>query len=279
MHGGPGGGCSPEMSRFFDPKVYKIVLVDQRGCGESTPFADLDQTTFDLVDDFEKIRKMLGIEKWLVFGGSWGSTLSLTYAIQHPERVTELVLRGIFLLRKKEVDWFYQSGASYLFPEDWEKYEQAIPENERNDYIKAYGKRLRGELGDAEMKKAAKAWSIWEGRTSKLVQDPWETVKERFGADDFSLAFARIENHYFTNKGFFPSDGWLLEKKNIDKIKHIPTVIVQGRYDVVCPAVSAHDLKKAMPSAELHYTLTGHSGFEIDIIKRLVEATDKFKNK
>ena len=182
-------------------------------------------------------------------------------------------------MRKKEIDWFYQSGASYLFPEDWEQYEQAIPEMERNDYIKAYGKRLRGELGDAEMKKAAKAWSIWEGRTSKLVQDPWETVKERFGADDFSLAFARIENHYFTNKGFFPSDGWLLEKKNIDKIKHIPTVIVQGRYDVVCPAVSAHDLKKAMPSAELHYTLTGHSGFEIEIIKRLVEATDKFKNK
>jgi proline iminopeptidase len=278
VHGGPGGGTSPEMSRFFDPKYYKIILVDQRGCGESTPFANLEEnTTFDLVRDFEKLRVKLGIEKWLVFGGSWGSTLALTYAIQHPERVTQLVLRGIFLLRKKEIDWFYQSGASYIYPEDWAAYEEAIPVNERDDYLKAYGKRLRGELGEEEMRKAAKAWSIWEGRTSKLVQDPWETVKERFGADDFSLAFARIENHYFTNKGFFPSDGWLLEKQNIDKIKHIPTVVVQGRYEEVCPAVSAYQLKQTMHSIEMHYTLTGHSGFETEIIKRLVEATDKFK--
>ena len=278
VHGGPGGGTDPAMARFFDPKAYRIILVDQRGCGESTPFADLrENTTYDLVKDFEKLREKLGISKWQVFGGSWGSCLALAYAVEHPTRVTELVLRGIFLIRKKEIDWFYQSGASFLFPEDWALYEAAIPEAERGDYIAAYGRRLRGELGDAEKAKAAKAWSIWEGRTSKLVQDPWEVVKDRFGADDFSLAFARIENHYFTNKGFFPRDGFLLEKANIDKIRHIPTVIVQGRYDVVCPAVTAYDLKQAFPEAEMTVTLTGHSGFELDIIAALVAATDKFK--
>ena len=278
VHGGPGGGTDPAMARFFDPKAYRIILVDQRGCGESTPFADLrENTTYDLVKDFEKLREKLGISKWQVFGGSWGSCLALAYAVEHPTRVTELVLRGIFLIRKKEIDWFYQSGASFLFPEDWAQYEAAIPEAERGDYIAAYGRRLRGELGDAEKAKAAKAWSIWEGRTSKLVQDPWEVVKDRFGADDFSLAFARIENHYFTNKGFFPRDGFLLEKANIDKIRHIPTVIVQGRYDVVCPAVTAYDLKQAFPEAEMTVTLTGHSGFEVDIIAALVAATDKFK--
>lgn len=202
VHGGPGGGTDPAMARFFDPKAYRIILVDQRGCGASTPFASLeDNTTYDSVRDFEKLRETLGVEKWQVFGGSWGSTLSLAYAVEHPQRVTELVLRGIFLIRDKEIKWFYQGpGASFLFPEDWALYEAAIPEEERGDYIKAYGRRLRGELGEAEMHKAAKAWSIWEGRTSKLVQDPWEVVKDRFGADAFSLAFARIENHYFTNK-------------------------------------------------------------------------------
>ena len=278
VHGGPGGGTTPAMARFFNPAKYKIVLVDQRGCGDSTPFANLeDNTTWDSVADFEKIRELLQIEKWQVFGGSWGSTLSLAYAQAHPERVTELVLRGIFMLREKELKWFYQGpGASFIFPEDWAKYEAAIPPEERGDYIKAYGKRLRGEMGDAEMHKAAKAWSIWEGRTSKLVQDSWESVQGKFGADDFSLAFARIENHYFTNKGFFPRDGYLLEKDNIDRIRHIPTVIVQGRYDVVCPAVTAYELSQAMPEASCIYTTTGHSGFEKEIISHLVKATDKF---
>lgn len=280
VHGGPGAGCPPASVRFFDPNAYRIVLVDQRGCGDSTPFASLENnTTWDSVRDFEKIRELLGIEKWMVFGGSWGSTLSLAYAMEHPDRTTELVLRGIFNLRKCEIDWFYQGpGASFLFPEDWAKYEAAIPENERDDYIKAYGRRLRGELGEEEKYKAAKAWSIWEGRTSKLTQDPWDQVKDKFGDDKFALAFARIENHYFTNNGFFPRDGWLLEKAQIDKIRHIPTVIVQGRYDVVCPAKTAYDLSQQFPEARITYTTTGHSAYEPEIIANLVAATEEFKN-
>mmetsp|Transcript_13915 Transcript_13915/g.20828 ORF Transcript_13915/g.20828 Transcript_13915/m.20828 type:complete len:271 (+) Transcript_13915:513-1325(+) len=267
------------MARYFDPKVYRIILVDQRGCGDSMPFADLtDNTTYDSVRDFELLREKLGISKWQVFGGSWGSTLSLAYAMEHPQRVTELVLRGIFLVREKELQWLYQGpGANMIFPEDWQNYEAAIPEDERGDYIAAYGRRLRGELGEDEMKKAAVAWSVWEGRTSKLRQDPWEKVKSRFGDDHFALAFARIENHYFTNKGFFPRDGFLLEKENIDKIRHIPTVIVQGRYDVVCPATSAVELKRMLPDAKLVMTLTGHSATEPEIIQELVRATDGFR--
>eukprot|EP01038_Epipyxis_sp_PR26KG_P017115 gene17115-23556_t len=281
VHGGPGGGTSPDMARYFDPKAYKIILVDQRGCGDSTPFAELtDNTTYDSVRDFEKLRVKLGINKWQVFGGSWGSTLSLAYAIEHPDRVTELVLRGIFLVREKEIKWFYQGpGASYLFPEDWEEYESAIPVEERGDFVKAYGRRLRGELGEEEMYKAAKVWSIWEGRTSKLRQDPPEITDGKFGEDKFALAFARIENHYFTNKGFFPRDGFLLEDANIERIKHIPTFIVQGRYDVVCPPISAFELHKKLPDAEFVYTLTGHSAMEEEIKQSLVGATEKFKNR
>ena len=280
VHGGPGGGTSPAMARYFDPTKYRVVLIDQRGCGDSTPFACLEEnTTWDSVADFEKVRELLGIEKWQVFGGSWGSTLSLSYAVKHPERVTELILRGIFMLREKELKWFYQGpGASFVFPEAWAAYEEAIPVGERHDFIAAYGRRLRGELGEEEMNKAAKAWSIWEGRTSKLVPDPWESIKNKFGSDKFSLAFARIENHYFTNKGFFESDGWLLEKEQIDKIKHIPTVIVQGRYDMVCPAITAYELSQALPHAETVFTTTGHSGFEKEIISHLVAATEKFKD-
>lgn len=278
VHGGPGGGTDKNMARYFDPKIYKIILVDQRGCGKSTPFANLeDNTTWDLVADFEKIREKLGIKKWQVFGGSWGSTLGLSYAVTHPERVTELVLRGIFLLRKKELDFFYEGkGSNFIFPDAWEEYENAIPEHERGNYIAAYGKRLRGEMGDDEMKKAAKAWSIWEGSVSKLRPPTAAQVKSRFGADKFSLAFARIENHYFSNRGFFKEDGWLLKKEQLDKIKDIPTVIVQGRYDVVCPATSAYELHKLLPKSELYLTTTGHSGFEDEIIERLVESTDKF---
>jgi len=288
VHGGPGGGTTPEMARYFDPTKYMVVLVDQRGCGDSVPFADLtDNTTYDSVRDFEKIRTMLGIDRWMVFGGSWGSTLSLVYAMEHPQRVTELVLRGIFLVTERELEWMYQGpGGSSIFPEDWAAYEAAIPVEERGDYMKAYGKRLRGELGNEEMHKAAKAWSIWEGRISKLTQDPPEKVNLKHGDDHFSLAFARIENHYFTNKAWFPRDRFLLEEENIAKIRHIPTVIVQGRYDIVCPPVMAYQLHQALMNGErqgaeceLVYTMTGHSGMETGIIEELVKAAEKFKNK
>jgi len=285
VHGGPGGGTAPMNARYFDPERYRIVLVDQRGCGKSKPFAELEEnTTWDLVADFEKVRKLLGIERWQVFGGSWGSTLSLAYAITHPERVTELVLRGIFLLRKKELDFFYEGcGTNFLFPEQWEAYTAAIPEEEHaGGFIKAYGKRLRGELGDAEKFAASKAWSVWEGSVSRLVVPSREAILAKWADDDFALAFARIENHYFTGRdgvaGFFPREGWLLEEENLARLQSIPTVIVQGRYDVVCPAVSAYELHQRLPGSTLHMTTTGHSSFEPEIIERLVEATDAFAN-
>ena len=236
-----------------------------------------DNTTWDLVADYEKIREKLGIERWLVFGGSWGSTLGLSYAVKHPERVTALVLRGIFLLRKKELDFFYEgSGTAFVFPEAWEKYAEVIPadEVERDGYVAAYGKRLRGELGEEEMRRAAKAWSVWEGSVSRLLPPTPEALEAQWAGDDFSLAFARIENHYFTNCGFFERDGWLLEDAQIRRIRDIPCVIVQGRYDVVCPATSAWELHRKLPGSTLHVTTTGHSAFEPEIVERLVEATD-----
>ena len=283
VHGGPGGGTAPMNARYFDPNKYRIVLVDQRGCGKSTPFAELEEnTTWDLVADFEKVRQMLGIERWQVFGGSWGSTLALAYAITHPERVTELVLRGIFLLRKKELDFFYEGkGTNFLFPGEWEAYTAAIPEEEQaGGFIKAFGRRLRGELGDEEKFAASKAWSVWEGSVSRLTVPSREAILAKWADDDFALAFARIENHYFTGRdgiaGFFPREGWLLEEENLARIRHIPTVIVQGRYDVVCPAVSAYELHTRLPDSTLHMTTTGHSSFEPEIIQRLVDATDAF---
>jgi len=286
VHGGPGGGTAPMNARYFDPEAYRIVLVDQRGCGKSTPFAELEEnTTGDLVADFEKVRQMLGIERWQVFGGSWGSTLSLAYAIAHPERVTELVLRGVFLLRKKELDFFYEGrGTNFLFPEQWEAYTAAIPEDEHaGGFIEAYGKRLRGELGAEQQLAACKAWSVWEGSVSRLHVPPREAILAKWADDDFALAFARIENHYFTGgrdgvAGFFPREGWLLEEDNLAKIRHIPTVIVQGRYDVVCPPVSAYELHQRLPGSTLHMTTTGHSSFEPEIIERLVDATDAFRS-
>ena len=215
-----------------------------------------------------------------MFGGSWGSTLGLSYAVKHPERVTALVLRGIFLLRKKELDFFYEgSGTAFVFPEAWEKYSEIIPteEVERDGYVAAYGKRLRGELGEEEMRRAARAWSVWEGSVSRLLPPTPEALEAQWGGDAFSLAFARIENHYFTNRGFFERDGWLLEDAQIDRIKDIPTVIVQGRYDVVCPATSAWELHRKLPGSTLHITTTGHSAFEPEIVERLVEATDGFR--
>jgi proline iminopeptidase len=273
LHGGPGGGCNAKMRRFHDPAKYCIVLFDQRGAGRSTPHADLvDNTTWDLVADIEKLRESLGIEKWQVFGGSWGSTLALAYAQAHPRHVTELMLRGIFMLRRWELQWFYQEGASRLFPDAWEHYVAAIPEAERGDFITAFHKRLTSD-DEATRLAAARAWSVWEGATSFLRVDG-DFVS---GHEDpaFALAFARIENHYFANKGFFEVDDQLL--RDMYRIVDIPGVIVHGRYDVVCPVQNAWDLHKAWPKAELTITPTsGHSAFEAENVDALVRATDAF---
>ena len=273
LHGGPGGGMIPNYRRYFDPKKWRIILFDQRGCGKSTPFAEIEEnTTWDLVSDIEKLRTNLEIKTWSVFGGSWGSTLALSYAIKHPEACDKLFLRGIFLLRKKEIDWFYQEGCSKIYPDAWEHYVAPIPMDERGDFVKPYNTRLT--TPDIKVRKeAAKAWSIWEGSTSKLIPDT--DVIERFGDDEFADAFARIECHYFTNKGFFTEDNFLIN--NVDKIRHIPTVIVQGRYDVVCPAESAWELHRAFPEAHLHIISdAGHSLSEKGITDKLIEYTDKW---
>lgn len=273
LHGGPGGGTDPKHRQFFDPARYRIVLFDQRGCGKSTPHACLDDnTTWTLVSDIEALRKHLGIAKWQVFGGSWGSTLALAYAETHPEVVTELILRGIFLLRKKEIDWFYQRGADSLFPDTWEDYLRPIPEKERGDLLTAYHKRLTSPEKKVQLE-AARAWSLWEASTSKLFPD--SGFIDGFGEEEFALAFARIECHYFMNRGFFKTDNQLIE--NVGKIRHIPAVVVQGRYDVVCPMDSAWALHKAWPEADFVLVPdAGHSAFEPGIAKALISATDKF---
>ncbi len=273
LHGGPGGGCSANMRRFHDPARYRIVLFDQRGSGRSTPHADLlDNTTGDLVDDIERLREHLDIARWQVFGGSWGSTLALAYAQKHPEAVTELVLRGIFLLRRWELEWFYQEGASRLFPDAWEEYLAAIPQVERGDLISAYHRRLTSEDA-AERLAAARAWSVWEASCSFLHQDR-EFIDSHRG-EDFALAFARIESHYFVNGGFFEEEGQLL--RDAHRLHGIPGTIVHGRYDVVCPIQSAWDLKKVWPQAELAICPTaGHSAFEAEITDALVRATDGY---
>src|SRR5437588_12343637 len=230
LHGGPGGGIVEDYRRYHDPSAYRIVLFDQRGSGQSTPHASLEEnTTWDLVSDIEKLREHLGIEKWQVFGGSWGSTLSLAYAEKHPDRATELVLRGIFLCRPQEIKWFYQEGCSGIFADVWEEFLKVVPESERSDMVSAYYRRLTGDDEQAKLA-AARAWSIWEGSTSKLFFDPASI--EKFADPQFALAFARIECHYFMNNCFFPTENHLLE--NVGKIRHLPGVIVQGRYDVVC---------------------------------------------
>ncbi|RPJ78557.1 MAG: prolyl aminopeptidase [Alphaproteobacteria bacterium] len=273
LHGGPGGGLIPNYRRYFNPEKWRIILLDQRGCGQSTPFAELkENTTWDLVSDIEKLREHLSISKWAVFGGSWGSTLALCYSIKHPNVCTELFLRGIFLLRQKEINWFYQEGCSKIFPDAWEEYVKPIPQEERHDFVGAFYKRLTSENANTR-KTAAKAWSIWEGSTSKLIPD--SDVVARFGDDEFADAFARIECHYFINKGFLPEDNFILN--NVDKIRHIPTVIVQGRYDVVCPAESAWELHRALPDAEFHLIGdAGHSLSEKGITDALIKATDSF---
>lgn len=273
LHGGPGGGSVPFYRQFFDPQKYRIVLFDQRGCGNSKPHAELQEnTTWHLVEDIETLRKYLKIEQWIVFGGSWGSTLSLAYSQTHPERCLGLILRGIFLLRKKEIDWFYQSGASNIFPDRWEQYLQPIPPDERHDLLIAYYQRLTSP--DIKIRlEAARAWSVWEASTSKLLQDP--DLMHRFGEDEFAAAFARIECHYFVNHGFFEHEDQLLQ--GVDRIRHIPAVIVQGRYDMVCPMISAWELHQVWQEAEfIVIPDAGHSMTEPGIQTALLDACDRF---
>jgi proline iminopeptidase len=276
LHGGPGGGLMPDYRRYFDPSAYRVVLFDQRGSGRSTPHANLEEnTTWHLVADIEELRKHLGIESWVVFGGSWGSTLSLAYAETHPGRVKALVLRGIFLCRPKEIEWFYQQGASAIFPDVWDQYVRVIPEAERGDMLSAYHRRLTSD-DEALRLEAARAWSIWEGSTSKLFPD--QNLIDQFGEPQLALALARIECHYFVNKSFFETDNYLIE--NVGKIRHVPGVIVQGRYDVVCPAMSAWELHRAWPEADLRIIPdAGHSASEPGIVSALVDAMDGLREK
>jgi proline iminopeptidase len=273
VHGGPGGGCNPAMRRYHDPARYRIILFDQRGCGRSTPHACLEEnTTWDLVADMERLRAHLGVDAWQLCGGSWGSTLSLAYAETHPNRVAELLLRGIFLLRKAELDWFYQEGCSWIFPDAFESYAAAIPPDERGAMIEAFHRRLTSGKRDVELA-AARAWSVWEGTTLSLFHDQ-ERV-QRFGSDSYALAFARIECHYFINKGFFRSDNQLIEDAH--RIAHIPGAIIHGRYDVVTPLKNAWDLARAWPRAELKIVPdSGHAMTERGIVHEIVSATNKF---
>ena len=273
VHGGPGGGSEPTQRRFFDPDRYRIVLFDQRGCGRSRPHAELrENTTWDLVADIDRLRQHLGIRRWQVFGGSWGSALALAYAESHPEQVTELVLRGIFLLREPELRWFYQEGTHALFPEAWADYVAPIPEAERGDLLQAFYRRLTSP--DAQVRlKAARAWSTWEGRTVSLLPNPEREA--RFAEDSFAEAFARIECHYFVHGGWFQPRDQLL--RNVDRIRHVPAVIVQGRYDVVTPMTTAWDLHQAWPEATFQVVPdAGHAATEPGIARALVEATSRF---
>lgn len=273
LHGGPGGGSSPDMRRYFDLSKYRLTLFDQRGAGKSRPASELkDNTTWDLVEDMEALRKHLGVDKWVVMGGSWGSTLALSYAIKYPERVRALILRGIFMLRHKEIQWFYQTGADRIFPDAYERYVSVIPEDERGDLLSAFYKRLTSD--DSKIRaEAAYAWARWEGETLS-IKGP-AALPQRFDDADFLDAFARIECHYFMNKGFYENDSWILD--NIKTIAHIPGTIIHGRYDVVTPVENAWELHKAWPQSELYIIPdAGHSSMEPGIIDQLVKAADKY---
>lgn len=277
LHGGPGGGSTPEMRRFFDPSRYRILQFDQRGCGRSKPLSELrDNTTWHLVDDLELLRTHFEVDRWLVFGGSWGSTLALTYAVKHTERVTGLILRGVFLLTKEELNWFYQSGAKNLFPDSHERFAKPIPPDERGDLVKAYYSRVMSS--DKKIRgMAAKSWTEWEHAT--LTLNTSAPPIPRFSDSKFIEAFARIECHYFQNGGFFERDGWLIDAV-ANKLQNTPGIIVHGRYDVVTPLLSAWKLKKAWPRAELHIVpASGHSSLEAGIINQLVRATDSFADR
>ncbi|WP_353193389.1 prolyl aminopeptidase [Pandoraea pnomenusa] len=272
LHGGPGGGCSPEHRRVFDPAKYCITLFDQRGCGRSEPHASLDHnTTWDLVDDIERLRKKFGYDSWLVFGGSWGSTLALAYAQAHVPHASELVIRGIFTVRREELQWYYQKGASWLFPDRWEAFLAPIPLDERGDMMRAYRQRLTS-ADDAVRIEAARAWSMWEGSTITLLPD--DRLTQAFGDPHYAIAFARIENHYFVN------DGFLAPNQLIDgasALRDIPGVIVQGRYDMATPAHTAWELHKAWPEADFYWAPdAGHAFNEPTILHWLIEATDRF---
>ncbi len=273
VHGGPGGGANATMRRFHDPQRYRIILFDQRGCGRSRPHASLDaNTTWHLVSDMERLRRHIGVERWQLFGGSWGSTLALAYAQSHPERVLDMVLRGIFLLRHAELRWFYQDGCSWIYPEAFEDFKRLIPPEEQGDLISAYYKRLTDPDRDVQIA-AARAWSIWEGSTLSMVQDP-ERVK-LFGADSYAIAFARIECHYFMHAGFFDRDDELLHR--MSRIRHIPATLIHGRYDVVTPLKNAYDLSRAWPEADLRIVPdAGHAMTEPGIVTELIGATRRY---
>ena len=273
LHGGPGGGGSEDVRRFFDPAYYRIIVFDQRGCGRSTPHGCLtNNTTWDLVSDIDKLRQELGIAKWMVFGGSWGSTLALAYSQSHPSSVSEIVIRGIFMLQQHELDWFYQEGASKLFPDEWQKFIDVIEDSKRGNLMKAYNEIFNGSDEKAKLS-AAVAWSRWEASTSKLVKN--DSLMDEFSNPHFALAFALIENHYFMNKGFLEHEKQLLD--GIEKIRNIPAVIVQGRYDVVCPMETAYEVSNRWPEASFEIAQnSGHSAFEKEIVHLLVSATNKF---
>lgn len=275
LHGGPGGGISPSHRRLFDPALYDVTLFDQRGCGRSTPHAELNvNTTWHLVEDIERLREMAGAEKWQVFGGSWGSTLALAYAQKHPERVSELVLRGIYMLTKGELDWYYQFGVSEMFPDKWERFIAPIPPEERHEMMHAYHRRLTSDDKTTRFA-AARAWSLWEGETITLLPEP--STSDKFGEDEFAHAFARIENHFFVNAGWM-EEGQLL--RDAGRLAGIPGVIVHGRYDMPCPARYAWALHKAWPEAEFYLIEgAGHAYSEPGILDRLIYATDKFAGK
>ena len=273
LHGGPGAATNAGHRSYFDPEMYRIILFDQRGCGKSSPHASiLNNTTWDLVSDIEKIRRFLGLEKWVVFGGSWGSTLALAYAEEHPTSVAALVLRGIFLGRNKELRWFYQFGAHHIFTDVWEKYIEVVPLEKRGDLISAYYELLRSS-DEGVRKKAAKAWAAWEASNLRLVFDPSLFVD--FTEDSHADALSRIECHYFQNKCFFKTDNYLIE--NVGKIRHIPAVIIHGRYDLVCPFETAWELHKAWPEAAFEIIPdAGHSASEVGIVDALIRWTDSF---
>lgn len=266
LHGGPGGGCSPAMRRYFHRDIYRVILFDQRGCGRSKPHASVEEnTTWDLVDDIEIIRETLNISKAVVFGGSWGATLSLVYAISHPDRVSHLVLRGVFMMTQAELDWFYAGGAGQFWPETWARFVGLIPEDERHDLIAAYHRRLFSGDMTTEIR-AAQAWSAWENALASISSNG----DGGMAPGQYARAFARLENHYFANSGFLPEDGWIL--KNVDKIAHIPGVIVQGRYDMICPPQRAWELAQAWPKSDLRMVRNaGHALSEPGISAALVK--------
>jgi len=273
LHGGPGGGITSMYRQYFDPQLWRIIIFDQRGCGQSTPYGELQEnTTWDLVRDIEQLREHLNVAQWVVFGGSWGSTLALTYSQTHPDSCKGLILRGIFMLRPSEIRWFYQEGANHIYPDAWQEYLKPIPPEEQDDLIRAYYQRLTSKDRQVRLE-AARAWSVWEASTSKLI--PSAASKQRFGQAEFAEAFARIECHYFVNQGFFERENQLLE--NIDRIRHLPGVIVQGRYDVVCPMISAWELHQTWQEAEfIVIDNAGHSISEPGIKDALINASDRF---